>query len=194
MRRDAGRRITPSRLGAPHVALWHFGWIVAGLAARRHRAAVLLAVRARLTAEVRGARRSPAPAAGGAAGGVGEALRGAGQEPGRKRGEEIAELKKKLEKARKRAAAAHHERSDDSSRLKELEAALARAAESDYIFFVAKTLDPRDGHNFAVTLDEHNRNVAAYRALGAGKPVSPCWGLAKLGRVYDFLIAANGIC
>lgn len=37
--------------------------------------------------------------------------------------------------------------------------------ESDYIFFVAKTLDPRDGHNFAVTLDEHNENVAAYRAL-----------------------------
>ncbi|MGH1413043.1 MAG: endolytic transglycosylase MltG [Pelagimonas sp.] len=36
---------------------------------------------------------------------------------------------------------------------------------SDYVFFVAKTLDPRDGHNFAVTLDEHNRNVAAYRAL-----------------------------
>ncbi len=37
--------------------------------------------------------------------------------------------------------------------------------ESDYIYFVAKTLDPRDGHNFAVTLDEHNENVAAYRAL-----------------------------
>ena len=37
--------------------------------------------------------------------------------------------------------------------------------ESDFIFFVAKSLDPRDGHNFAVTLDEHNRNVAAYRAL-----------------------------
>ncbi|MEM7752391.1 MAG: endolytic transglycosylase MltG [Pseudomonadota bacterium] len=36
---------------------------------------------------------------------------------------------------------------------------------SEYIFFVAKSLDPRDGHNFAVTLDEHNRNVAAYRAL-----------------------------
>lgn len=37
--------------------------------------------------------------------------------------------------------------------------------DSDYIFFVAKTLDPQDGHNFAVTLDEHNRNVAAYREL-----------------------------
>ncbi|NBD28517.1 MAG: endolytic transglycosylase MltG [Alphaproteobacteria bacterium] len=39
--------------------------------------------------------------------------------------------------------------------------------DTDYIFFVAKSLDPRDGHNFAVTLDEHNRNVAAYRALEA---------------------------
>ncbi|MCV6593744.1 MAG: endolytic transglycosylase MltG [Silicimonas sp.] len=45
-----------------------------------------------------------------------------------------------------------------------IEAALA-PAESDFIFFVAKSLDPRDGHNFAVTLDEHNRNVAAYRKL-----------------------------
>ena len=45
-----------------------------------------------------------------------------------------------------------------------IEAAL-NPAESDFIFFVAKSLDPRDGHNFAVTLDEHNRNVAAYRAL-----------------------------
>ncbi|MEM6385762.1 MAG: endolytic transglycosylase MltG [Pseudomonadota bacterium] len=45
-----------------------------------------------------------------------------------------------------------------------IEAAL-NPDESDYIFFVAKTLDPRDGHNFAVTLDEHNENVAAYRAL-----------------------------
>ena len=37
--------------------------------------------------------------------------------------------------------------------------------ESEFIYFVAKTLDPKDGHNFAVTLDEHNQNVAAYRAL-----------------------------
>ena len=37
--------------------------------------------------------------------------------------------------------------------------------DSEFIYFVAKTLDPRDGHNFAVTLDEHNENVAAYRAL-----------------------------
>jgi len=35
---------------------------------------------------------------------------------------------------------------------------------SDYVFFVARTLDPADGHAFARTLDEHNQNVAAYRA------------------------------
>lgn len=49
-----------------------------------------------------------------------------------------------------------------------IEAALD-PANTDYIYFVAKTLDPRDGHNFAVTLDEHNRNVAAYRALEAAR-------------------------
>ena len=48
--------------------------------------------------------------------------------------------------------------------LASIEAAL-NPEESDYVFFVAKTLDPKDGHNFAETLDEHNRNVAAYRAL-----------------------------
>lgn len=48
--------------------------------------------------------------------------------------------------------------------LASIEAAL-NPEESDYVFFVAKTLDPKDGHNFAVTLDDHNRNVAAYRAL-----------------------------
>ena len=36
---------------------------------------------------------------------------------------------------------------------------------TEYIFFVARSLNPRDGHNFAVTLDEHNRNVAIYRQL-----------------------------
>jgi len=45
--------------------------------------------------------------------------------------------------------------------------AVMNPGETDYIFFVAKTLDPRDGHNFATTLAEHNRNVAAYRALEA---------------------------
>jgi UPF0755 protein len=48
-----------------------------------------------------------------------------------------------------------------------IEAAL-NPARTDYIFFVAKTLNPADGHNFAVTLDEHNRNVAAYRRLEQG--------------------------
>ena len=47
-----------------------------------------------------------------------------------------------------------------------IEAAL-NPDETPYIFFVAKSLDPSDGHNFAVTLEEHNRNVAAYRALEA---------------------------
>ncbi|WP_084863582.1 endolytic transglycosylase MltG [Salibaculum halophilum] len=45
--------------------------------------------------------------------------------------------------------------------------AVMTPAETDYIYFVAKTLDPRDGHNFATTLEEHNRNVSAYRALEA---------------------------
>ena len=45
-----------------------------------------------------------------------------------------------------------------------IEAAL-NPAETDFIYFVAKTLDPSDGHNFATTLEEHNRNVAAYRQL-----------------------------
>jgi len=47
-----------------------------------------------------------------------------------------------------------------------IEAAL-NPDETGYIFFVAKTLDPSDGHNFAETLAEHNGNVAAYRALEA---------------------------
>jgi UPF0755 protein len=47
-----------------------------------------------------------------------------------------------------------------------IEAAL-NPDETPYIFFVAKTLDPSDGHNFAVTLAKHNENVAAYRALEA---------------------------
>ncbi|ETA52653.1 endolytic transglycosylase MltG [Ponticoccus alexandrii] len=45
-----------------------------------------------------------------------------------------------------------------------IEAALNPSG-ADYRYFVAKTLNPADGHNFAVTLDEHNSNVAAYRAL-----------------------------
>jgi len=50
--------------------------------------------------------------------------------------------------------------------LASIEAALDPAA-TDYIFFVAKTLDPRDGHAFAATLDEHNANVARLRAMEA---------------------------
>lgn len=45
--------------------------------------------------------------------------------------------------------------------------AVMNPEKTEYIFFVAKTLDPRDGHNFAANLDDHNRNVAAYRALEA---------------------------
>lgn len=47
-----------------------------------------------------------------------------------------------------------------------IEAAL-NPSDTDFIFFVARTLDPSDGHNFAVTLEEHNANVAIYRQLEA---------------------------
>ncbi|MBK6466746.1 MAG: endolytic transglycosylase MltG [Rhodobacter sp.] len=50
-----------------------------------------------------------------------------------------------------------------------IEAAL-NPAQSDYVFFVAKTLTPADGHVFAVTLEEHNKNVEALRALEAAQP------------------------
>ena len=40
-------------------------------------------------------------------------------------------------------------------------------AKTDYLFFVAKSLDPRDGHVFAATLAEHNANVAKLRAMEA---------------------------
>jgi UPF0755 protein len=42
--------------------------------------------------------------------------------------------------------------------------AAAQPVEEDYIFFVA---DGTGGHAFAVTLDEHNRNVAAWRVIEA---------------------------
>ncbi|MCB1355426.1 MAG: endolytic transglycosylase MltG [Maritimibacter sp.] len=45
-----------------------------------------------------------------------------------------------------------------------IEAAL-NPTETDYIFFVAKTLNPADGHVFSSTLEEHNANVAKLRAL-----------------------------
>ncbi|MDQ2095258.1 endolytic transglycosylase MltG [Rhodalgimonas zhirmunskyi] len=41
--------------------------------------------------------------------------------------------------------------------------------DTDYIFFVAKTLNPRDGHAFATTLDEHNANVRRYREAEANQ-------------------------
>ena len=51
-------------------------------------------------------------------------------------------------------------------------AAALNPATSDYLFFVAKSLVPGDGHVFAATLAEHNDNVAKFRALeqqgGAG--------------------------
>jgi UPF0755 protein len=47
-----------------------------------------------------------------------------------------------------------------------IEAAL-HPAQTDDLFFVAKTLNPADGHVFAATLEEHNRNVEALRALEA---------------------------
>ncbi|MGR3495038.1 endolytic transglycosylase MltG [Citreimonas sp.] len=43
--------------------------------------------------------------------------------------------------------------------------AAVNPAETDDLYFVARTLDPADGHVFAATLDEHNENVAAYRRL-----------------------------
>ncbi len=44
---------------------------------------------------------------------------------------------------------------------KALEAVL-NPPETDYIFFVATG---KGGHNFAVTLEEHNRNVRAFRRV-----------------------------
>ncbi|PYU08257.1 MAG: endolytic transglycosylase MltG [Acidobacteria bacterium] len=50
-----------------------------------------------------------------------------------------------------------------------LQAALA-PAETDYLYFVANA---HGGHFFAETLAEHNRNVARYRRLMAGRPADP---------------------
>jgi UPF0755 protein len=47
--------------------------------------------------------------------------------------------------------------------------AAVHPAQTDYIFFVAKTLNPRDGHAFATTLDEHNANVRRYREAEANQ-------------------------
>jgi len=45
--------------------------------------------------------------------------------------------------------------------------AAVNPAKTDYIFFVARTLNPRDGHAFAETLAGHNANVAKFRELEA---------------------------
>ena len=53
-----------------------------------------------------------------------------------------------------------------------IEAAL-NPEQSDYVFFVAKTLTPADGHVFAVTLEEHNENVAGPASAGSGAAATP---------------------
>ncbi len=41
--------------------------------------------------------------------------------------------------------------------------AVLHPSSTNALYFVAKSYDPRDGHNFANSLKEHNRNVAAYK-------------------------------
>jgi len=41
--------------------------------------------------------------------------------------------------------------------------AVARPADTNYLYFVAKGTDPKDGHLFAATYAEHRKNVAQYR-------------------------------
>jgi UPF0755 protein len=41
--------------------------------------------------------------------------------------------------------------------------AVAHPAGSNYLYFVAKSADPADGHLFAATYAEHKKNVALYR-------------------------------
>ena len=50
--------------------------------------------------------------------------------------------------------------------LDSIKAALS-PAKSEFVFFVAKSLNSRDGHDFSVTLDEHNDKVARLRRLEA---------------------------
>ena len=40
---------------------------------------------------------------------------------------------------------------------------MAHPAQTNYLYFVAKSADPRDGHLFAATYAEHRKNVALYR-------------------------------
>ncbi|MDF0602625.1 endolytic transglycosylase MltG [Psychromarinibacter sp. C21-152] len=46
-------------------------------------------------------------------------------------------------------------------------AAATNPADTDFLYFVAKSLDPGDGHVFAESYPEHQDNVAAYRRLEA---------------------------
>ena len=48
-------------------------------------------------------------------------------------------------------------------------AAALNPARTDYLFFVARSLVPSDGHVFAATLAEHNENVQKLRDLEAGQ-------------------------
>lgn len=41
--------------------------------------------------------------------------------------------------------------------------AVARPADTNYLYFVAKGTDPKDGHLFAATYAEHRKNVSLYR-------------------------------
>ena len=52
--------------------------------------------------------------------------------------------------------------------LKSIEAAL-NPPDTDFYFFVAKTLDPRDGHNFSVDYAQHQKFVEEYRKLEAAR-------------------------
>ncbi len=52
-------------------------------------------------------------------------------------------------------------------------AAALHPADTKYLYFVAKGLDPSAGHVFAETLAEHNRNVARLRALEAAQGKAP---------------------
>ncbi len=45
--------------------------------------------------------------------------------------------------------------------------AVANPDSHDYLYFVAKGATPREGHVFAETYAEHQRNVASYRAIAA---------------------------
>jgi len=45
--------------------------------------------------------------------------------------------------------------------------AVAHPAPTKDLYFVAKTTDPKDGHLFAATYEQHRKNVAAYRKATA---------------------------